>query len=208
MIRERRSTVGDLGDVVLAEPDDGEPHAAVICVQASAVELLEADQNAQQLAADEFVTAVPDRDRFASDVTARTAELRDWLNVQPNVRPNRIAVWAFGGDVGPRAAAVPGLAAAVVVLSDADANSGGDWWSDVDPATIRCPLLLVLYTRLAKDAEQIRSLRDMFADAHVRYEIQTYPGSDAPGHARVFDAATVADAWDLVCAFLHRSLGK
>ena len=205
MIREQRFVVGNLGDVVLIEPADGGTHAAVICVQAPSVEPLGAAQSAQQLACDEFVTAVPDGDRFAADVAAKTATLRDWLNTQPSIRPNRIAVWAFG-DVGLHAAAVPGLAAAVVFLSDSDADSGGDWWPDVDPAAIRCPLLLVLYTRLANDAEQIGSLRDLLAGAHVRYEIQTYPGSSTPGQPRAFDATTVADAWDLVSAFLHRSL--
>ena len=208
MIREQHFAVGDLGDVALIEPSDGEPHAAVICVQTPSIQLLDPAQSAKQLACDEFVIAVPDSARFATDVAAHTAALRDWLDVQTNVRPNRIAIWAFGGDIGPQAAVVPGLAAAVIFLSDSDADAGGHWWPDVDPAAVRCPLLLVLYTHLADDSEQVRSLRDMFAAAHVRAEVQTYAGTDAPTQGRVFDAAAVADAWDLVAAFLHRSLER
>ena len=208
MNAERHATVGSCGDVLIVEPSGDAPHAAVICVQAASIEVPEALRSAQLLAGDRYVTIVPDRGAFVADVPARTAELRDWLNTQPNVRPNHIAVWTFGGTIGAVAAAVPGLAASVIFQSDADADESGDWWPAVDPAAIRCPLLLVLFTQLADDAEQIRSLRDNLTRARVRFELQTYPvaGDIAPAPSRPFDAKSVADAWDLVGAFLGRSL--
>jgi carboxymethylenebutenolidase len=154
----------------------------------------------------------------------------DWLNEQPFVAFNHIATWGFcfGGAVAFVTATLRGISGAICFYGGSIAKPmpDGEPPALADAAEIRCPLLLVYGGKdehiPASDIEQTQAA---LTAAHKEFEVQVYPDQghaffrDSGSMRRETDAATksfvpdaegtahaVADAWDLVEAFLSKHL--
>jgi carboxymethylenebutenolidase len=138
----------------------------------------------------------------------------DWLNAQPYVATGRVATWGFclGGTVAFVTATLPGLAAAVSFYGGHIAQPMPDGEPEplADVSEIRAPILLAFG---GKDdyipQSAVERIRAALTAANKKFEIQVYPDC---GHAffressASMNSADVADAWDLVQAFLARYL--
>ncbi len=135
----------------------------------------------------------------------------EWLNAQAYVHRNRIATWGFcfGGTVAFVTATLDGLCGAICFYGGniAQALPDGEAAPIGEAAAIQTPLLLAFG---GKDeyipAEAIEKIREALTAAGKNFRIQVYPDQ---GHAffrdsiDAFDSsADIADAWDLVQAFL------
>ena len=145
-----------------------------------------------------------------------TAASLDWLKQQDFVKAEKVAVWGFcfGGTVAFNAATLPGLAGSICFYGTSIASPmpNGEAEALSLAPEIKCPLLLVFGG--ADDyvgSEQIDRIRRTLDDAGKDFEIQVYPTA---AHA-FFRGSTehigtsnhsevVADAWNLVQAFLKR----
>ncbi|MBV9148850.1 MAG: dienelactone hydrolase family protein [Candidatus Eremiobacteraeota bacterium] len=154
------------------------------------------------------VAATVSRKTLREDVAAAI----DFLNCQDYVKKSKIATWGFcfGGTVAFLTATLPGLAAAVCFYGGniAQPLPVGEPEALADAKDIQCPLLLVY----GEDdpyisAQDVARTNRALAEAGKRFQIQEYPGV---GHAffressEHMHSAVVADAWDLVQAFLKR----
>ncbi len=139
---------------------------------------------------------------------------RDYLNTLDFVRNNHIATWGFcfGGTTAFITATLPGLSAAVCFYGGMIASPfpNGEPEGIADAAEIKTPLLLVYGGKDAYiPAEAIARTEAALKAAGKKYQLQVYPDQD---HAffressNALDATDVADAWDLVQAFLKEHL--
>lgn len=145
---------------------------------------------------------------------------RDWLEEQSFVRHGHIGTWGFcfGGTVAFFSATLPGITAAVSFYGGniAAPLPSGEPEMLADAAKIHAPLLLVFGGRDAYiPPEAVERIRATLTAAHKDFRIQIYPDMDHGffressaemdplGDAR---AAAIADAWDLVQAFLKEHL--
>ncbi len=150
---------------------------------------------------------------LAADLTAAI----DWLNAQDYVHFGRIATWGFcfGGTVAFFSATLEGVVAAISFYGGHITNPlpSGEPPMLADAAKIKAPLLLAFG---GKDdyipPAAIEEIRTTLTADHKRFEIQVYPDE---GHAFFRDSSSamslgddkaqcVADAWDLVQAFLSK----
>ncbi len=137
---------------------------------------------------------------------------RDYLNTQDFVNFGHIATWGFcfGGSVAFESATLPGLCAAISFYGGMIAAPfpSGEPEALTDVAALRCPILLVFG---GKDdyitAEAVERIRAALTAAHKKFQLQVYADE---GHAFFRESASVidssrsvADAWDLVQAFLR-----
>lgn len=139
----------------------------------------------------------------------------DYLNAQDFVNFGHIATWGFcfGGSVAFESATYLGLSAAVSFYGGMIAAPfpSGEPEALADVEAIRCPILLAFggqdeYISPA----MVGRIQAALTDAHKKFELQLYPDS---GHAFFRDSSQdmdsskdVADAWDLVQAFLRQHL--
>lgn len=146
-----------------------------------------------------------------ADIRAAT----DYLNKQDYVAFNHIATWGFcfGGTVAFISATLPGIAAAICFYGGMIAAPfpSGEPEALADVAEIRSPLLLAFG---GKDdhipAAAVARITNSLTEAHKKFQLQVYPEQ---GHAFFRDSSDamdssqdVADAWDLVQAFLKGHL--
>lgn len=139
----------------------------------------------------------------------------DYLNTQDFVDFNHIATWGFcfGGAVAFISSTLPGLCCAVCFYGGSIAAPfpSGEPAAIEDVADVRCPILLAFG---GQDdyipAEAVGRIAKALTDAHKKFRLQVYPDA---GHAFFRDSAAalessrdVADAWDLVQAFLKEHL--
>jgi carboxymethylenebutenolidase len=139
----------------------------------------------------------------------------DYLNAQDFVRFNHLATWGFcfGGSVAFISATLPGLSAAVSFYGGSVAAPfpSGEPAAIADAAEVRCPILLAFG---GQDdyipADAVGATAKALTDAHKKFRLQVYPDS---GHAFFRDSSAsmdssqdVADAWELVQAFLGEHL--
>ncbi|PZR58316.1 MAG: hypothetical protein DLM50_04180 [Candidatus Meridianibacter frigidus] len=157
------------------------------------------------------------RETLRADVAAAIA----WLDAQDFVKAGRIASWGFcfGGAVAFVTATLPDLAGAICFYGGSIAAPfpNGEPEGLADASQIRASLLLA-YGEEDQwiTAEQIERTRDALQSAGKNFQIQVYP---RVGHAFFRDssesmdperpqdtqhAAVVADAWNLVQAFLKK----
>ncbi|GAC1403179.1 MAG: dienelactone hydrolase family protein [Candidatus Velthaea sp.] len=139
----------------------------------------------------------------------------DYLNAQDFVANNHIATWGFcfGGSVAFVTATLPGLSAAIAFYGGSIAGPfpNGEPEGLADVAQVRAPLLLAFGGKDAYiPAEAVERTRKALTDAKKHFQIQVYPDQD---HAFFRDSSAVldsskdvADAWDLVQAFLKEHL--
>jgi len=135
----------------------------------------------------------------------------EWLNGQGFVKYNHIATWGFcfGGTTAFVTATLDGLAGAICFYGGhiAQPLPNGEAAPIDEAAEIQAPLLLAFG---GKDdyipPAAIEKIRQALTAAGKRFEIQVYPDE---GHAFFRDSSAamgsstcVADAWDLVQAFL------
>jgi len=156
----------------------------------------------------------------AKNLTRATlaADLRatiDYLNEQDYVKFGHIATWGFcmGGTVAFESATLPGLAAAVSFYGGMIAAPfpSGEPEALADVADIRCPILLAFG---GKDAyitpAMVERIRAALTAAHKRFQLQVYPDQDHAffrDSSEALDSSTdVADAWELVQAFLREHI--
>lgn len=146
---------------------------------------------------------------------ADVSAARDYLNAQDIVATNHIATWGFcfGGSTAFVTATLPGLSAAICFYGGMIASPfpSGEPEGLVDAPDIRTPLLLAYG---GQDdyipAEAIERTRAALTAAGKHFQIQVYPNV---GHAFFRDSSEaltssseVADAWDLVQAFLKEHM--
>ncbi len=139
----------------------------------------------------------------------------DYLNGQDFVVFNHIATWGFcfGGAVAFISATLPGLCCAICFYGGSIAAPfpSGEPEGIADVADLRCPVLLAFG---GKDdyisADAVGRIAKALTDAHKKFRLQVYPDA---GHAFFRDSSSamdssqdVADAWDLVQAFLAEHL--
>jgi len=151
------------------------------------------------------------RATMKADITAAI----DYLNAQDFVNFGRLATWGFcfGGSVAFESATLAGLCGAISFYGGSVAAPfpSGEPEALADVAAIRCPILLAFG---GKDqyitAEQVGRITTALTAAHKRFQVQVYPDAD---HAFFRDSsdvidssADVADAWDLVQAFLREHI--
>jgi carboxymethylenebutenolidase len=150
-----------------------------------------------------------------ADLCEDVAAARDWLNTQDYVPFGKIATWGFGfgGTVGFVTATLPGLSAAVVFYGQSIARTmpNGDPSPLADAANLRTPLLLVFGGQDRQISGDDASLIETtLTAANKKFEMQLYPNV---GHSFFRESSgtvasrEIADAWDLVQAFLARRLG-
>lgn len=135
----------------------------------------------------------------------------DYLNAQGYVHFGHIATWGFcfGGSIAFESATMPGLSAAIAFYGGMIAAPfpSGEPEALSDVADIRCPILLAFG---GKDEyippASVDRISTALRAANKRFQIQIYPDC---GHAFFRDSSDaldssqdVADAWDLVQAFL------
>jgi carboxymethylenebutenolidase len=147
------------------------------------------------------------RATMKADLTAAI----DYLNKQDFVKFGHIATWGFcfGGSVAFESATLAGLSAAVSFYGGSIAAPfpSGEPEALSDVADIRCPILLAFG---GKDQyitpDMVGRITAALTAAHKRFRVQVYPDED---HAFFRDSSDVldsnqdvADAWDLVQAFL------
>jgi carboxymethylenebutenolidase len=152
----------------------------------------------------------------ASNVTRATmkadlAAAIDYLNTQEYVHFGHIATWGFcfGGSVAFESATVPGLAAAISFYGGMIAAPfpSGEPEALADVADIKCPILLAFGGQDEYiPASAIDRISAALTAADKKFQLQVYPDV---GHAFFRDSSNVldsskdvADAWDLVQAFL------
>lgn len=139
-----------------------------------------------------------------------------WLNQQTFVKPGKVATWGFcfGGAVAFVTAVLPGLKGAVCFYGGSIAKPMPDGGAEglADAKDINVPLLLV-YGGSDQwiTVEDIERTREALESAGKEFQIQIYPdeshaffrgSSDQLGTSSHSQA--VADAWDLVRAFLKK----
>lgn len=152
------------------------------------------------------------RATIRADLTASI----DYLNSQSFVKSGHLATWGFcfGGTMAFESATVAGLSAAIAFYGGniAAPLPSGEPEVLADVNEIRVPLLLAFG---GKDdyitAEIVERIRTALTAAHKDFEIKLYPEQ---GHAFFRDSsaalttsADVADAWNLVQAFLQKHIG-
>ncbi|MGB8265248.1 MAG: dienelactone hydrolase family protein [Candidatus Velthaea sp.] len=135
----------------------------------------------------------------------------EWLNAQDFVRFNHVATWGFcfGGTVAFVTATLGGLSAAIAFYGGNIAGPlpDGEPAPIDEAAQIQTPLLLVFGGQDTYiPAEAVEKIRQALTAAGKRFQVQVYPNQ---GHAFFRDSSAtlqssedVADAWDLVQAFL------
>jgi carboxymethylenebutenolidase len=130
----------------------------------------------------------------------------DWLNTRPAVRFGHVATWGFGATLGIVAATIPGVDAAIV-FEEGSTVFDDDCFADIE--RIRAPLLLIF---TAEDGETkptcVSHLENALQAANKSILLQRYPPAEKTRGFGVsaFPAAIIADAWDLVQAFLQRTM--
>lgn len=126
------------------------------------------------------------------------------LNDRPDVRHGSIAVWSFGAKCGAIAATIPGIAAAVILHLDGDADPMDE--PSFDPHDVKCPVLLVFATARSDAANLIERIQKNLEGAGKVVEIQRYdaPAAQTSVTMQSFPAFVIADRWDHVQAFLRR----
>jgi len=137
----------------------------------------------------------------------------DYLNAQDYVDFNHIATWGFcfGGSVAFISSTLPGLCSAICFYGGSIAAPfpSGEPAAIADVSAVRCPILLAFG---GKDdyisAAAVGQIAKALTDGHKRFQLQVYPEQ---GHAFFRDSSAalessrdVADAWDLVQAFLKQ----
>ena len=151
------------------------------------------------------------RATMRADLTAAI----DYLNGQDFVVFNHIATWGFcfGGSVAFISATLPGVSTAICFYGGSIAAPfpSGEPAGLADVNEIRCPMLLAFG---GKDdyiaAEAVGRISAALTEAHKKFRLQVYPNE---GHAFFRDSSAamdssqdVADAWDLVQAYLKDHL--
>ena len=138
---------------------------------------------------------------------------RDWLNEHGYVAHGKVATWGFGvgGAVAFMGGMLPGISAAIAFYGQSITKGlpdGGDA-PIKDADRIRAPLLLVFGGADTQIGEpEIERIRTRLAAAGKTAEVQIYP---SVGHSffrqdlGTIATREIADAWDLVVAFLRRS---
>jgi carboxymethylenebutenolidase len=140
----------------------------------------------------------------------------DYLNAQDFVRFGHIVTWGFcfGGSVAFESATLRGLSGAVSFYGGMIAAPfpSGEPEALADVDEVSCPMLLVFG---GKDdyitAAMVERIEAALTAAHKRFQVQVYPNV---GHAFFRDSSAVmdesgevADAWELVQAFLKDHTG-
>jgi carboxymethylenebutenolidase len=135
----------------------------------------------------------------------------DYLNTLDFVSFNHVATWGFcfGGSVAFISATLPGLSAAVSFYGGMIAAPfpSGEPEALADVADVRCPILLAFGGKDAYiPAAAVEKISAGLTAAHKKFELQVYPDSDhaffRDSSAAIDSSKDVADAWDLVQAFL------
>ncbi len=181
---------------------------------------------AQRLAAEGFVTAVPDLyhgkiatepddaqkmimmiqsnvERAVSEVDGTIAT----LTARPDVEPKKVGLIGFcvGGFLAYKTAEQSDKLAAVCPFYGAGYDP-----TAADVAKIQAPILAFYGEKdQSVPMPQVDKLRGLFSDAGKRYEARTYPAGHAfvnPAHG-MGDAESARDAWDRAVAFLKENLG-
>jgi carboxymethylenebutenolidase len=139
----------------------------------------------------------------------------DYLNAQPFVKFGHLATWGFcfGGSVAFESATLAGLCAVVSFYGGSIAAPFpcGEPEALADVNSLRAPILLAFG---GKDpyitADQVERIRTALTEAGKKFQIQVYPDEDhaffRDSSATLQSSAAVADAWDLVQAFLGEHL--
>lgn len=139
----------------------------------------------------------------------------DYLNTQDFVSFNHVATWGFcfGGSVAFISATLPGLAGAICFYGGMIASPfpSGEPEALADVADVRSPLLLAFGGKDAYiPAEAVEKISAGLTGAHKKFKIQVYPDQDhaffRDSSAVIDSSRDVADAWDLVQAFLKEHL--
>lgn len=140
----------------------------------------------------------------------------DYLNDQDFVKFGHVATWGFcfGGSVAFESATMPGLCAAVAFYGGSIAAPfpSGEPEALADVADVRAPILLVFG---GKDAyitpDMVGRISTALSNAHKKFQLQVYPDQDhaffRDSSAALDSSADVADAWELVQAFLRDHTG-
>lgn len=133
----------------------------------------------------------------------------DWLNDQPGVHVGHIATLGFGLDVGMAAATVRGIVAAIAFEGGRTAPDDPAIEAGYDATHVHEPLLLMYAAKNEEEKPRgVERIEQAMRGAGKRITLQWYPQPDETqglGTA-AFPADTIADAWDLVRAFLQRKL--
>jgi carboxymethylenebutenolidase len=136
----------------------------------------------------------------------------DYLNKLDAVKFGRVATWGFcfGGSVAFISATLPGLSAAIAFYGGSIAAPfpSGEPEALADVNDIRSPIFLAFG---GKDAyitpDKVERIRAALTQAHKKFQIQVYPDADHAFFRESSDdldsSTVVADAWDLVQAFLR-----
>jgi carboxymethylenebutenolidase len=148
-------------------------------------------------------------------LTADLTATMDWLNAQDFVKFNHIATWGFcfGGTVAFLSATLEGVACAISFYGGSIASPmpNGDAAMLTETPNLKAPLLLAFGGNDDYIPQtDVENIRTTLTAAHKRFQIQVYPDM---GHAFFRDSSAslddgdekakcVADAWDLVQAFL------
>lgn len=144
-------------------------------------------------------------DTIRADVRAAI----DWLDDQSIVHVGRIATLGFGLDVGVTAATVPGITAAIAFDGGTSAPDDRAIDAGYDANHIHEPLLLV-YAAESEERKPhgVERIEQSLRSAGKHFMLQRYPQPDEMQGfgATAFPASTIADAWDLVEAFLGRNI--
>jgi carboxymethylenebutenolidase len=161
----------------------------------------------------DYLRGKPVAEGFTSaDVVSDLAAARDWLNEQAYVQHGKIATWGVGqgGAAAFMAASLPGFAAAIVFYGQTIARQLPDGTAaPIHTAEqLRTPLLLV-FGGIDEQItyEDIKRIETRLDAAGKHYQVQIYP---SVGHSFFREdrdtVATreIADAWDLVQAFLSQ----
>lgn len=154
-----------------------------------------------------------------ADLRADLTAAIDWLNKQDFVQTNHVATWGFcfGGTVAFLSATLPGVSAAVAFYGGSIAAPlpGGEPELLALAKDVKAPLLLVFGGQDTYiPPEAVDRIRTTLAALHKPFQIQMYPDqshgffreSSAVITAGNATATAVADAWNLVQAFLEEHL--
>ncbi len=143
---------------------------------------------------------------------ADVAAAVDYLNGLDAVTFGHLVTWGFcfGGSVAFVTSTLPGLSGAICFYGGMIAAPfpSGEPEGLADVNDVRCPLLLAFGGQDQYiTADMVARIRTALTDAHKKFEIQVYPEQDhaffRDSSAVIDSSKDVADAWDLVQAFLR-----
>jgi len=149
-----------------------------------------------------------------TEACADVAAARDWLNEQPFVSSNHVAIWGFGfgGTIAFVTATLAGINAAVVFYGQSITGlmPSNEPAPLEDVKQIRAPLLLVFggQDRLISHGD-VELIGHELTAHHKTFDVQLYPNVGHSFFRNTPDTQSTreaSDAWDLVQAFFHKHL--